>query len=79
MTTCTKANIAEAIVSRNSCTKKQAFYILESLFEIMKATLASGDDILISGFGKFCVKDKAEGGAGIQQPVRSCHLQPVGW
>ena len=28
--------------------------------EIMKDTLASGEDILMSGFGKFCVKEKAE-------------------
>ncbi len=26
----------------------------------MKQTLASGDDVLISGFGKFCVKEKSE-------------------
>lgn len=26
----------------------------------MKNTLASGEDILISGFGKFCVKRKSE-------------------
>jgi len=26
----------------------------------MKSTLASGEDVLISGFGKFCVKEKAE-------------------
>ena len=28
--------------------------------EIMKDTIASGEDILMSGFGKFCVKEKAE-------------------
>jgi len=28
--------------------------------EIMKETLASGEDVLISGFGKFCVKDKSK-------------------
>ena len=26
----------------------------------MKSTLASGEDVLISGFGKFCVKQKKE-------------------
>jgi len=32
--------------------------IVEDLLEIMKSTLESGEDILISGFGKFCVKEK---------------------
>ncbi len=39
-------------------TKKKSVDIIESLLEIMKNTLESGDDILISGFGKFCVKNK---------------------
>jgi integration host factor subunit alpha len=39
-------------------TKKKSVDIIESLLEIMKSTLESGDDILISGFGKFCVKNK---------------------
>ena len=38
--------------------KFKSFDLLTSLFEIMKATLANGDDILISGFGKFCVNYK---------------------
>jgi integration host factor subunit alpha len=30
------------------------------LLEIVKRTLASGEDVLVSGFGKFCVKEKTE-------------------
>ena len=29
-----------------------------SLLEIIKSALESGDDVLMSGFGKFCVRDK---------------------
>ena len=36
--------------------RKRADQIVESLFEIIKKTLASGEEILISGFGKFQVK-----------------------
>jgi integration host factor subunit alpha len=36
--------------------------IVDDLIEILKQTLQSGDDVLISGFGKFCVKEKAERG-----------------
>ena len=39
-------------------TKKKSVDIVESLLEIIKGTLAGGEDVLISGFGKFCVKDK---------------------
>ena len=39
-------------------TKKTAVDTVESLLEIIKQTLAKGDDVLISGFGKFCVKGK---------------------
>ncbi|BBO77925.1 hypothetical protein DSCW_53420 [Desulfosarcina widdelii] len=31
---------------------------METLLEIIKSTLESGDDVLVSGFGKFCVKHK---------------------
>jgi len=34
--------------------------VVESLIEIIKKTLESGEDVLISGFGKFCVKGKRE-------------------
>jgi integration host factor subunit alpha len=33
---------------------------VETLLEIIKSTLASGEDVLMSGFGKFCVKEKRE-------------------
>jgi len=40
--------------------KDESADLLESLLGLMKSTLASGEDILISGFGKFCVKEKRE-------------------
>ena len=39
-------------------TKKKSIETVESLLEIIKNTLETGDDVLVSGFGKFCVKDK---------------------
>jgi integration host factor subunit alpha len=41
-------------------TKSAATDAVESVLEIMKQTLENGDDVLISGFGKFCVNEKAE-------------------
>ena len=39
-------------------TKKKSVDIIETLLEIMKNNLQRGEDVLISGFGKLCVKDK---------------------
>ena len=40
--------------------KSKSSEAVESLFEIMRSSLALGEDVLISGFGKFCVKGKSE-------------------
>ncbi len=39
-------------------TKKKSVELIESLLEIIKGNLEKGEDVLISGFGKFCVKNK---------------------
>jgi integration host factor subunit alpha len=41
-------------------TKKKSVDIVESLLEIIKSSLERGEDVLISGFGKFCVKNKGQ-------------------
>ena len=58
--TLTKAQIIEEISNKDGFTKKKSIEIVESLLDIIKSTLESGDDVLISGFGKFCVKKKKE-------------------
>ena len=59
MTVCTKQTIIEKIAEKNNQTPSEAKEIIETLLEIMKSTLASGEDIMISGFGKFQVNEKA--------------------
>ena len=54
----TKNDIVERIYNNLEFDKKQAVEIVESLLELIKSNLESGDDVLVSGFGKFCVKDK---------------------
>jgi len=56
----TKVEIVESIQSELKFTKNKSVEIVESLLEIMKKTLESGEDVLVSGFGKFCVKSKNE-------------------
>ena len=55
-----KANIAKALAKQNGYPKNQSFEMIETLLEILKRTLESGEDVLVSGFGKFCVKTKHE-------------------
>jgi integration host factor subunit alpha len=54
----TKSQIVDAVVEQNGFPKNKSLELVESLIEIIKATLESGDDVLISGFGKFRVKNK---------------------
>jgi integration host factor subunit alpha len=58
--TLTKAIIAEAISKKMSYSNKESLEMLDSRLEIMKQTLESAEDVLISGFGKFSVKEKME-------------------
>ena len=56
----TKYDIAERIREQLDFPKKQSIENTETLLEIIKSAMESGDDVLVSGFGKFCVKDKKE-------------------
>ena len=58
--TLTKNEIVEQIQNQLGFAKNQSKEITETLLDIMKSTMESGEDVLVSGFGKFCVKDKKE-------------------
>ena len=55
----TKSDIVASIHDLG-LTKKKSVEVIESLLEIIKRSLESNEDVLVSGFGKFCVKDKAK-------------------
>ena len=58
--TLTKAQIVDLIHEELPFPKNKSTEVIEGLIEIIKNTLANGEDVLISGFGKFCVKNKRE-------------------
>jgi integration host factor subunit alpha len=58
--TLTKADITEAIAEQTGFPKNHSPEIVETLLELIKRPLESGEDVLISGFGKFCVNEKKE-------------------
>ncbi|MGW8223946.1 MAG: integration host factor subunit alpha [Syntrophobacteria bacterium] len=58
--TLTKADIAKVIHNQVGRTKKQSAELVDCLFEIIKGTLEDGKDVLISGFGKFSIRERKE-------------------
>lgn len=56
--TLTKADIVNRLYKSELFKKSEAVRYVETLLEIIKSRLEEGEDVLISGFGKFCVKDK---------------------
>ena len=54
----TKKDIVDRMQTELGFLRNQSAEITESLLELIKATLESGEDVLVSGFGKFCVKEK---------------------
>ena len=54
----TKADIVERIMTNTGFSKMDSFDMFELVFSIMKNTLEDGEDIMISSFGKFAVKQK---------------------
>jgi integration host factor subunit alpha len=58
--TLTKADIAEKVRSRVGWNKKESGRVVDTLFEIIKESLQQGRDVMISGFGKFSIRDRGE-------------------
>ena len=56
--TVTKDHIINSICNELGVPKRKSAELLESLLKLVVKTLEEGDDVLISGFGKFCVKEK---------------------
>ena len=56
----TKVEMVNSIADQIGYPKNHSSEIVETLLELIKSSLESGDDVLISGFGKFCVKEKRQ-------------------
>ena len=56
----TKAHLVDSIQNQLGLPKNFSAQAVESIIEIIKRTLENGEDVLITGFGKFCVKEKSD-------------------
>lgn len=58
--TLTKSHLINAIAEQNGFPRKKSIKTVESILELIKLSFESGHNVMISGFGKFCVKDKRD-------------------
>lgn len=56
--TLTKSDIKKGVHNRSAYPRCRSSELVESVLEIVVKALESGEDVLISGFGKFCVREK---------------------
>jgi integration host factor subunit alpha len=56
----TKDHLVSALAEANGYPRNQTVELVEILLELIKSKLASGEDVLIRGFGRFCVRTKKE-------------------
>ncbi len=56
--TLTKADVAQKVANDCGFMRGEAAEIMEKLLEIIKERLIAGEDVLVSGFGKWSVKSK---------------------
>lgn len=57
--TLVKDDLVKTLYDQAGFSKQKARITVETVFELVKKALESGEDVLISGFGKFSVKKKA--------------------
>ena len=55
----TKNDVIRIVSQKVGLERKMSIHVVEELLDIMKSSLASGEDVSISGFGKFYLSEKA--------------------
>lgn len=56
----TKSHIIDKVFDNMHYSKNKSVTVVENLLEIIKSNLEQGNNVLVSGFGKFCIKDKTK-------------------
>jgi len=56
--TVTKAEMAHALMAEMGLTYLTSLELVSSLFDTIRETLASGEDVKLSGFGNFTLREK---------------------
>jgi integration host factor subunit alpha len=56
----TKASMAESLFNELGLNKREARELVDSFFEDLRSALAAGEQVKLSGFGNFDLRDKNE-------------------
>ena len=60
MSTLTRADLAEAINRKVGLSRSESLSMVETILEHMSSALEDGENVKISGFGSFILRDKRE-------------------
>jgi integration host factor subunit alpha len=74
--TLTKENIRQSIENQLVISRFESSRLIESLLEIIKTTLANCEDVMVSGFGKFMVRQKGSRRGRNPQTGQDLTLEP---
>ena len=55
----TKADLADRVYDKISCTKEEAFELVQLTLEVLKEAIVTEGKVKIGGFGNFTVRKKA--------------------
>jgi len=76
MAALTKAEMAEALFNQLGLNKREARELVDLFFEEVRAALSNGEQVKLSGFGNFDLRDKTNDPAGIQNGRRDSDQRP---
>ncbi len=57
--TVTKNDLIQVVMSNSQLTRVEAYRLVEDFFEVMSKSLEDGDEVKVSGFGNFVLRDKS--------------------
>lgn len=56
--TVTKNDLIQVVIDNSTLTRQDAYKLVEDFFDVMTKSLEDGDEVKVSGFGNFILRDK---------------------
>ena len=72
--TLTRMDLSEAVFREVGLSRNESAELVETILELMSSALVRGEQVKISSFGTFSVREKTRAWAATQKPVRNCQL-----
>jgi len=75
----TKAEMAEALFNQLGLNKREARELVDLFFEEVRAALSNGEQVKLSGFGNFDLRDKTSVPGETPRQAKKSPSAPVAW